>query len=256
MTFYGQQAQYNMTSGDLTSKGRVKVVQVGKTMTGINLLYNSNTGLGKIEKDIVLVDKSGTKMTGNTLNFDSNSYAEIVGDLKVKTKDATLTAHSGKYILATEIVEIPGKIVILSKNGRATMNDGVYYAKDKRMKAKNFVGVSGDKKARGDEVNYFVPREVAQLDGNVVISNPTMKFVGTQAEYSFITEDLSTDEKYKIYYTNYVIDGRTMKGNMKKETIDGTKVNLVSSNGEKLYGDFMYGDLKDRQINLDGNVHA
>ena len=256
ITFYGQTAEYNLDTGDLVSKGRVKVIQDKKTMTGENLIYNSNTGLGKIEKNIVIVDEDGSKMAGDRGKFDTNNYAEIIGNLKITTKDATLYADRGKYLFAEERVNIPGEIKIISKDGNATMNDGIYFVSEERVKAENFDGRSGDKKARGDEVNYFISRQVVQLNKNVVIQNSGMKFTGSQVEYSFITDDIYTSEKHKIYYENYIIDGETMKGNMKSEILDGTKVNLTSSTGEKLYGDFMFGDLKNRQIDLDGNVRA
>ncbi|RUA08915.1 MAG: hypothetical protein DSY38_01200 [Fusobacteria bacterium] len=254
VTFYGQNANYNMATGDLVSPGKIKIVQEKKVMTGIDLIYNSNTGIGNIDRDIIIVDENGSKITGNHANFDSNSYVELVGNLKVKTKDALLTANSGKYILKDEIVNIPGDINITSKKGHATMKNGVYFVKEKRVEATNFVGISEDKRASGDKVDYYVDREVVQLNGNVKIKNPTMKFVGTQVEYSFLTEDVYTDRDYTIYYANYTITGKSLKGNMKSEVLDGTKVNLVSSEGEKLYGDFMFGDLKNRQIDLDGNV--
>ncbi len=256
ITFYGENAEYNMDTGNLTSKGRVKVIQEKKIMTGENLTYNSNTGLGKIERNIVIADEDGSKMVGDRGEFDTNNYAEIIGNLKVITKDSTLYADRGKYIFAEEKVYIPGDIKIISKDGNAAMNDGIYFVAEKRIKAMNFYGISGDKKASGDEVNYFISRQVVQLDKNVVVQNPGMKFTGSQVEYSFITDDIYTSEKYKIYYENYIIDGETMKGNMKSEILDGTKVNLTSSTGEKLYGDFMFGDLKNRQIDLDGNVRA
>jgi lipopolysaccharide export system protein LptA len=256
ITFYGENAEYNMDTGNLTSKGRVKVIQDKKIMTGENLTYNSNTGLGKIERNIVITDEDGSKMVGDRGKFDTNNYAEIIGNLKVITKDATLYANRGKYIFAEEKVYIPGDIKIISKDGNATMNDGIYFVAEKRVKAMNFYGISGDKKASGDEVNYFISRQVVQLDKNVVVQNPGMKFTGSQVEYSFITGDIYTSEKHKIYYENYTIDGETMKGNMKSEILDGTKVNLTSSTEEKLYGDFMFGDLKNRQIDLDGNVRA
>ena len=256
VTFYGKRAQYNMATGDLTSLGGVKVVQVDKTMTGINLNYNSNTGLGKIERDVVIIDKSGSKITGDRAKFDSNIYAEIIGHLKVTTKDATMTANKGKYVFAEDAIYIPEKINIDSKDGHATMRDGIYFIGEKMVKAKEFVGVSGDKKARGDEVNYFISRQVVELNKNVELRNPTMRFVGSQVEYSFFTEDFYTTEQYQIYYENYIIDGETMKGNMESKILDGTKVNLRSSTGEKLYGNFMFGDLKNRQINLDGDVRA
>ncbi|MCS5421529.1 MULTISPECIES: LPS export ABC transporter periplasmic protein LptC [Psychrilyobacter] len=256
ITFYGENAEYKMDAGDLISRGRVTVIQDKKNMTGENLTYNSNTGLGKIEKNIVIVDEDGSKMVGDRGEFDTNNYAEIIGNLKITTNDATLYADRGKYIFAEQRVDIPGDIKIISKDGNATMNDGIYFVSEKMVKAKNFNGISGDKKASGDEVNYFIPRQVVQLNKNVVIQNPGMKFTGSQVEYSFITNDIYTSEKYKIYYENYTIDGRTMKGNMESEILDGTKVNLRSSTGEELYGDFMFGDLKNRQIDLDGNVRA
>ncbi|MGB6129001.1 MAG: LPS export ABC transporter periplasmic protein LptC [Psychrilyobacter sp.] len=256
ITFYGENAEYKIDTGDLISNGRIKVVQDKKVMTGENLSYNSNTGLGKIEKNRVIVDEDGSEMVGDRGEFDTNDYAEIIGNLKITTKDATLYANRGKYIFAEEKVNIPGDIKIISKDGKANMNDGIYFVADKRVKAKNFSGISGDKKASGDEVNYYISRQVAQLNKNVVVQNPGMKFTGSQVEYSFITDDIYTSEKYKIYYANYIIDGETMKGNMKSEILDGTKVNLVSSTGEQLYGDFMFGDLKNKQIDLDGNVRA
>jgi lipopolysaccharide export system protein LptA len=158
--------------------------------------------------------------------------------------------------LAEKAVYIPGEIVVNSKDGHATMNDGIYYTEEERVEANNFIGVSGDKKAIGDKVNYFISREVAQLEKNVVVTNPEMKFVGEQLEYSFITEDVYTTEKYTIYYSNYIIDGETLKGNMDKEILDGTNVNMNSSEGEKLYGDFMFANLKNKQIDLDGNVRT
>jgi len=256
ITFYGENVEYKIDTGELISNGRIRVVQDKKVMTGENLTYNSNTGLGKIEKNIVIVDEDGSKMVGDRGEFDTNDYAEIIGNLKITTKDATLYANRGKYMFAEEKVNIPGDIKIISKDGKATMNDGIYFVADKRVKAKNFDGISGDKKASGDEVNYYISRQVVQLNKNVVVQNPGMKFTGSQVEYSFITDDIYTSEKYKIYYANYIIDGETMKGNMKSEILDGTKVNLVSSTGEQLYGDFMFGDLKNRQIDLDGNVRA
>ena len=256
ITFYGENAEYNMDTGNLISRGRVKVIQDKKIMTGENLTYNSNTGLGKIERNIVIADEDGSKMVGDRGEFDTNNYAEIIGNLKVITKDSTLYADRGKYIFTEEKVYIPGDIKIISKDGNAAMNDGIYFVTEKRVKAMNFYGISGDKKASGDEVNYFISRQVVQLDKNVVVQNPGMKFTGSQVEYSFITDDIYTSEKHKIYYENYTIDGETMKGNMKSEILDGTKVNLMSSTGEKLYGDFMFGDLKNRQIDLDGNVRA
>lgn len=254
--FYGENAEYNMDTGDLISKNTVKMIQDKKIMTGENLIYNSNTGLGKIEKDIVIVDENGSKMTGNRGEFETNNYAEIIGNLKIITKDATLYANRGKYIFAKKRIDIPGNIKIISKDGNATMNDGIYFISEKMVEAKNFVGISGDKKASGDEVNYFIERQVAQLNKNVVIENPGMKFMGSEVEYSFITDDIYTSKKYKIYYENYIIDGQTMNGNMGSEILDGTKVSLKSTTGEELYGDFMFGDLKNRQIDLDGNIRA
>ncbi|MEI6856912.1 hypothetical protein [Psychrilyobacter sp.] len=256
ITFYGENAEYNIDIGDLISRGQVKVIQDEKIMTGENLTYNSNTGLGKIEKNIVIVDKGGSKMIGDRGEFDTNNYAEIIGNLRIITKGSTLYANRGKYIFVEERVNIPGNIKIISKDGSANMNDGIYFIAEKMLKAKNFNGISGNKKASGDEMNYYISRQVVQLNKNVVVQNPEMKFMGSQVEYSFITDDIYTSEKYKIYYENYIIDGETVKGNMKSEILDGTRVNLTSSTGEKLYGDFMFGDLKNRQIDLDGNVHV
>ncbi|OQY42050.1 MAG: hypothetical protein B6227_03350 [Fusobacteriia bacterium 4572_74] len=256
ITFYGENAEYNMDTGNLTSKDKVKVICDKKIMTGENLTYNSNTGLGKIAKNIVIVNEGGSRMVGDQGKFNTNNSVEIIGNLKVTTKDTTLYADRGKYIFADEKLNIPGKIKIISKDGNVTMNDGIYFITEERVKAKNFSGVSGDKKASGDEVNYFIGRQVVELNKNVVVQNLEMKFTGSQVEYSFITDDIYTTEKYKIYYKNYIIDGKTMKGNMKSEILDGTKVTLTSSTGEEFYGDFMFGDLKNRQIDLDGNVRA
>jgi len=255
-TFYGKDAEYNMDTGDLISKDMVKVVQDKKIMTGENLTYNSNTGLGKIEKNIVIINEDRSKIIGDRGKFKINDYAEIIGNLKVVTEDATLYANRGIYIYDEKKIEIPGNIKIISKDGNITMDDGIYFISEEMIKAKNFNGISGDKKASGDEVNYFIKRQVVQLNKNVVIENPRMKFVGSEVEYSFVTDDIYTSKKYKIYYKNYIISGETMNGNMENEILNGSKVNLKSSTGEELYGDFMFGDLKNKQIDLDGNIRA
>jgi len=255
-TFYGQKAVYNMTSGDLVSNGNIKVIQQDKVLTGENLTYNSTTGYGELESKVVVTDSKGTRLVGDHGKFNTNTYVEVVGNLKVSTKDSTTYANSGKYIFSEEKVYIPGNIRTTSKNGHSTMQDGVYDLKLKQIKAKHFVGVSGDKKASGDTVNYYVDRSVVQLEKNVVLETPTMKFVGSQVEYSFLTEDISTHEPYKMYYPEYVMDGKTMKGNTKDEIMTATKTTINSSNGEKLYGDFVYGNMKNKQVDLTGNVKA
>ncbi len=256
ITFYGEDAEYNMDTGDLISKDIVKVVQDKKIMTGENLTYNSNTGLGDIEKNIVIINEDRSKITGDRAKFKINDYAEIIGNLKMITEDATLYANRGRYIYAEKKIEIPDNIKIISKDGNITMNDGTYFISEKMIKAKNFNGISGDRKASGNEVNYFIKRQVVQLNKDVVIENPRMKFIGSEVEYSFLTDDIYTSKKYRIYYKNYIIYGETVSGNMKSEILNGSKVNLKSSAGEELYGDFMFGDLKNKQIDLDGNIRA
>ncbi|HAS79291.1 MAG TPA: hypothetical protein DCR90_00090 [Fusobacteriaceae bacterium] len=256
ITFYGEDAEYNMDTGDLISKDIVKVVQEKKIMTGENLTYNSNTGLGDIEKNIVIINEDRSKITGDRAKFKINDYAEIIGNLKMITEDATLYANRGRYIYAEKKIEIPDNIKIISKDGNITMNDGTYFISEKMIKAKNFNGISGDRKASGNEVNYFIKRQVVQLNKDVVIENPRMKFIGSEVEYSFLTDDIYTSKKYRIYYKNYIIYGETVSGNMKSEILNGSKVNLKSSAGEELYGDFMFGDLKNKQIDLDGNIRA
>ncbi|MCK5779782.1 MAG: LPS export ABC transporter periplasmic protein LptC [Psychrilyobacter sp.] len=255
-TFYGQQAIYNMTSGDLISNGKIKVVQENKILTGTNLTYNSITGLGEIESKVVVTEPKGARMVGDHGKFNTNSYVEVIGNLKITNEGTTTYANSGKYVFADEKVYIPGKIKTISKDGKMTMYDGVYSIKNKRIIAKNFNGVSGDKKASGNIVNYYLDRSVVQLDENVIIETPTMKFVGSQVEYSFLTDDISTHKPYKIYYPDYVMDGKTMKGNTEDEVATATKTTINSSNGEKLYGDFVYADMKNKQVDLNGNVRA
>ncbi len=253
MVFYGRNAVYNMATKNIKSPANIKIVQNKKIFTGYDLNYNLETKSGEIKKNIAIQTENGTKLVGDYGKFNEKSV-EITGNLVLAANGIKLEADNGIYIFEDKKIYIPKKINMYSKSGIGTMENGIYDIENKKIVANNFIGNNKEQKIKGDKIIYFVTREVAQLSNNVVIEEPTIKFVGNEGEYNFLTKEIYSPKTFELYYLDYIVYGETIRVNTKTEIFDGTKVKINSTQNEEIYGDYVYGDLKNKQINLNGNT--
>ncbi len=257
--FKGLKAKYNTLTGDFVSPGRFEGENSDYNFEGIDLIYNKNTGEGKIEKDIVVTGKrNGTKISGDRGNFKNGEFAEIVGNLKVDNGDMTSYGNKAVYKEKEGKVYIPGEIKMKGKKSEfdGNMKDGVFDLEKSVYTGKEFRGKSDTTTAQGDKVKYYTEKESLELLGNVILKDPDTEVRGAQAEYFIRSNEIFAQKPFKIFYDNLVITSTKGKFNLDSKLLDGENVVITSDKGEKLQGDHVYGSFIEKTVDFTGNVKS
>ena len=257
--FKGLEATYNTQTGDFVSPGRFEGENADYNFEGVDLTYNKISGLGKINRDIVVTGKRNTtKISGDRGNFKSGEFADIVGNLIVDNKDLTATGNKATYKQNEGKIYIPGEIKLKGKKSKfdGDMRDGVFDVEKSVYTGKDFRGKSEMTTAKGDTIKYYTEKESFELLGNVILKDPETEVRGSQAEYFIKSNEIFAQKPFKVFYDNLVINSTNGKFNMASKTLDGKNVVITSDNGEKLQGDHVFGAFVDKKIDFVGNVKA
>ncbi|WP_321327928.1 LptA/OstA family protein [uncultured Ilyobacter sp.] len=257
--FKGLEASYNTQSGDFVSPGKFFGENADYNFEGVDLTYNKISGIGKIDRDIVITGKTNnTKITGDRGNFKNGEFADIIGNIIVESKDITATGNKATYKQQEDKVYIPGEIKLKGKKSDfdGIMRDGVFDTEKSVYTGKAFKGKSDTATASGDTIKYYTEKDSFELIGNVILKDPETEVRGSQAEYFIDSNEVSAKEPFKIFYDNLVINSARGKFNMDSKSLDGNKVVITSDKGEKLQGDHVFGSFADKKVDFVGNVKA
>ena len=257
--FKGLEATYNTETGDFVSPGKFSGENADYNFEGVDLTYNKISGIGKIDRDIIITGKNnGTKITGDRGNFKNGEFADIIGNILVESKDITATGNKATYKQKENKVYIPGNIKLKGKTSDfdGIMRDGVFDTEKSVYTGKAFDGKSDTATASGDFIKYYTEKDSFELTGNVILKDPETEIRGSQAEYFIDSNEMQAKEPFKVFYDNLVINSAKGKFNMNTKSLDGNKVVITSDNDEKLQGDHVFGSFADKKVDFVGNVKA
>lgn len=257
-TFKGVDGVYNVTSGELVAGGNITGNTPSYDFSGRDLIYNTKSKKGSIESNVKLVNKKDKSvLTGNRAKYQAGSFANIIGDVRLKTSDYTITGREATYKDKEGRVYIPGLVKIRdSKDLSGTMYDGVFDVAKNTYSGRNFRGTTTTSKVKGDIINYYLDKELVELEGAVELEDGEMKYVGERAKYYTQVGDIYGDKPFIIYYKNLVIEATRGRYNIQKESLDGENVVITSDKGEKLQGNQIIGSFLDKKIDIIGDVKA
>lgn len=255
--FKGLKGEYNSQSEIFKSFGGFTYESSENTITGDNLVFNGKTGLGKVEKDIVVINKKdNSKLTGNSGEFKENDYVKLQGNLKLIAEDMDVFATSGEYKINEKKIYIPGEITFKSekKQSAGKMYDGIYNLETKIFSGENFTGKDVENTLKSDIIRYRMSDSVMVLEKNAEIVNPSGILTGDLLEYNEKTDIAKSLKKFKIKYTDYDIYGDTGTLNMKTNVLDAKDIKIVSKLGEEFKGNKVEGSMENMNLDFIGDV--
>lgn len=255
--FKGQNAEYNGTTYEFSSKG--SVVGEGKNyiVYGENLEYNSNTGFGKFNSKVVIENpKDNIKVTGDNFTFQNQKYMELSGNLILETDKFIAKSEKGTYNFKDEKIYIPSEIVLDSKDGKThgTVKNGEYSTKNSVFYGKSFKGNNDDSNITSNVIKYFSKDEKILFSGNVIMKNPDSTIKDENVEYYPNEEKVKLIGKYIIYYGDFTVNGIDGVFNNTTGLLNGDKTIITSSSGDRFEADKVDGNLKDLVIDFTGNI--
>lgn len=255
--FIGKKAEYNIAKKLFTTFGEFEYYTKDNKLTGENLLYDQNTEIGKVEKNIKSINlKDGSEILSNKGEFKKDQYVKLMDKLKLKIKNTVIEANSGEYRLKDEKVYIPGEIIlndnIRKSNGKVV--DGVYNVKTKMFFAKKFQGEDEKNNIKSDIIRYYVNEDKIQLEKNVVIKGENSVATGEKFDYYKEKELAKALVPFKVIYTDYTVTGDNGDVNLKTNYLDGKNIKIVSKLKEEFRGDYVQGSMKTMALDFKGNV--
>lgn len=257
MTLIGKDAHYNQENGDFISKGAVTVEGENYIAKGLDLIYNSKSGLGSLGSKITIENpKENMKLTGDSFSFKNGEYIDIVGNLHIVSDKLTLTSERARYNLKDKNIYIPKRILFKTVDGttEGDLEKGVYHTQTSEFIGERFSGMNGENTLTSKKMKYFTKKEKAHFEGKVVMRSPEYVFTGESVEYYPKDEIIDSLESYKIEYKDFIFKGKNGTFNNKSGILDGNGSDITTKNGDRFISDKIHGNLNELILDFNGNV--
>lgn len=250
-------AIYSQATGDFTTASPFTLYNGDSVVTGTGVTYNSVTGKGTLDKDVLLRnEKDQLVISGKRGEIKKDDYFNLVDDVRMNFGEYSTGAGIARYSFQKETITIPEKVEIVSsaKDSKFIMTNPVIETKLKMLKGKDFSGKEENYQASSKEVEYDYGNEVIVLKGKGIVSDPESVLKGDHLEYSIKTENMVAHGDYQLIQGNIEGAGKDIALSNQSGDVKGGKVKLWTDKGEEFQADRILGNLLKEKIDFLGNA--
>lgn len=255
----GDGGLYTLSTGEFIDKGPFVYEDNNSILRGIDLTYNTKTGIGSIGKNVEIDKKDdGTKVTGDRGEFLNGDYAKIIGNLKIDNPKVFISGNDGTYKFAENTVYIPGKVKFIGKEKQISgdLVDGVYKVQESKFIGKNFNGKDMNNSIKSDIINYYVNRDEVVLKNNCYIDNAQGTLESNLINYQVKNNIAIMKEKFTINYKEFKIVSTNGQFNLQSNVFSTGNVNITSKMGDKFTANESKGNMQNMVVDLLGNAQG
>jgi|GEM_PF-4705692 len=256
---YGKDAVIRQKENLISSKERTYFEKDDIFAYGDALLYNYESQEGTFDKNIFLrSEEKQLTIYGNRAKFKLETYFELYENVKFEHGEYRAETEKVIYEPNKELATFPTKTIMWSslKDFETNVSKGKYKLDTEIFYGENYWGRSKLVEAKGDFVEYSLPKEEVILKNNVRIQDKetnldleTERLIYYQAtNYAILPEAL------KIIRNNILIDAEKGNIDLLNKTIQLERPILTTSIGDHIEGDSLYGDYLKNEFNFDNNI--
>lgn len=172
------------------SNGHTEIYSEGKKAFADRGEYNADTGLAKLFGNVKIIDATGYTATGDEGVYDSGKKVfTLTGNVSVKDKSGyTATSQSGIYDLSKKTFTLLKDVKISKETNTITAPKAVYFQdKDEFRFYDDVRVVQAENTATAKSGVYYIKKNLAELEGNVVIEKDGNVVHGDKAVSDFNT---------------------------------------------------------------------
>lgn len=255
----GQTITYNRKTGDLKSDNELNLFSKTGKMTGKNVVYNSNTTLGKIEGPINLDDKERNMQgTAKEILIKTGDYIELVGPINIKQNETVIETENMVYRYSDALVHADSLINFkdVKKGMVGKVSKATYDPKKSILKGYNFDMKEPTRTAKSDEILYYSNESKLELIKNVVLTTDKNAIRTQNLVYNTKTSDIELKSASQINYDNYLIKSSFGKVNNKTGSIFVKNAHITSTDKSEFSADETKGNINNGPIHFTGNVKS
>ena len=241
-TFIGKSGKYTAIDGLFKTPNVVTYTTPERVLTGEELVYDTNTGIGEIVRNIKITGKKdGAILSARKALLHREKDVELVGNLKLVEGENIVTSQKGRYDLKDGKFYIPQTFYLTTPEYKGISEKGVY-SPDSKTFIMDKVQLTSKQGLlmTGDLFTLFLEEENGRLVAKRVEgdSSTRTKFQNEKGTTTILSEKVVAYPQTQI--VEFLDDVKIKSVNEKNETTTGT--------GEK---GVLYGENK--QFELSGN---
>jgi len=239
---YSNQKQY---PNAIVLNGNVKITHNGALLTCRKaLLYKLENRLYAYG-DVIINQADTLIQNSNHLQYDGNSGQSVSwGDVRVRDKDVTLVTDTLKFNRETQVLKYDCSGTITNKQTVVKSVLGQYFAKEKKLTAKQNVRVHHpDMELNTGHLNYFVETEKSYLYGPSTIKNKENNIYTEKGIYDTRLSLGYLLKNSTIYHQTNQIKGDSLFYDEKKGFASGTGNLVITDTINKVVIKGDYGEV-------------
>jgi lipopolysaccharide export system protein LptA len=269
--FTGKSGRYTFSDNKFRTPGEVVYKSPERTMTGQELVYDTDTGVGVIERNIRVTGNDGAILTANRARLKREEQMELLGNLKLVQGDNILNSQKGIYNLKDGKFYIPQKLYFTTPEYKGVAEKGSYFPDSKtflletvELNSKKGLLLTGDKftlfteekdgkmeisKVVGDE---STKTKISNEKATTQITSQSVEAFPKSQEVIFTGEVLLKSVNQKGEHTTGTGEQGFLRGEKKEFELTGNP--KVENEKAVLTGDRIIYNMESNKVKALGNV--
>lgn len=255
----GNTITYSRKTGDLRTDNELNLFSNSGKINGKNLIYNSNTSLGKIEGPISLDNKEkNMEGTAKEILIKTGDYIELVGPINVKQNETFIDTEKMIYKYSDALVHMDTELKFKddTKGMTGRVSRATYDPKNSILKGYNFDMKEPTRSAKSDEILYYSNENKLELIKNVVLVSDKNNIKTQNLIYNTKTSDLDLKSASVINYDNYIIKSNSGRVNNKTGDIFVKNVHITSTDKSEFSANETSGNINKGLVHFRGDVKS
>lgn len=255
----GNTITYSKKTGDLKTDNELNLFSNSGKMNGKNLVYNSNTNLGKIEGPISL-DNKEKNMVGSAkeILIKTGDYIELAGPINLKQNETFIDTDKMIYRYSDELVYMDSEVKFKddTKGMKGKVSKATYNPKSAILKGYNFDMKEPTRSGKSDEILYYSNENKLELIKNVILVSDKNSIKTQNLVYNTKTSDIELKSTSTINYDNYIINSNFGRVNNKTGDVFIKNVNIKSTDKSEFSANETSGNINKGLIHFIGDVNS
>ncbi|MBP6062435.1 MAG: LPS export ABC transporter periplasmic protein LptC [Fusobacteriaceae bacterium] len=254
--FTSTEGVYNLTTKDFTTEKSFVYVDKGNTTTGVGIVYNTETGVGEIKKDIHLVnEEKKIDLVGDRAEIKNGEFADLIGNVAIRSGVYSTKVSKASYSFKDEKIRILEQTNIKSDDGISNLDilNPIIDTKNECIYGDNFKANNEKYRAQSDKVEYFYGKELIHLIKNAVVEENGMVIKGDNLFYNSKEERAESKGPYIANNAEWTLNGVDIVMNNITGDVKGGKVSALSTKKESFESDKVNGNLN-KTVDFIGNA--
>ncbi|MGL5655960.1 MAG: LPS export ABC transporter periplasmic protein LptC [Fusobacteriaceae bacterium] len=247
---------YNLTTKDFTTEKSFVYKDGGNVTTGTGIIYNTETGVGEIKKDVHVVNvEKKLDIVGDKADIKNGEFANLIGNVNIRNDIYSTKVAKAVYTFKDERIKIPEQTMVVSDDGLSKLDilNPIIDIQKKIVYGDKFRAANEKYKAQSDKVEFFYDKEIIHLIKNGIVEENGMTIKGDDLYYDSKEQRAEAKGSYVAKNIDWTLNGVNIIMNNTTGDVNGGKVSAVSSKNETFEADKVKGNLN-KTVDFIGNA--